>query len=101
MTAEEIAVGMAQLRAVQEDHERRIQCMEEQSKSIQELAMSTHDVAMSVKSMTAEIQKQGCRIKELEDKPAQAWNTMTKTIFTSVVSAMAGGIAVAIVNLLF
>lgn len=46
-----------------------------------------------------EVQKKHSdKLAELEARPAQKWNTMTRTAFTTIISAIAGALALALVN---
>ena len=56
------------------------------------------ELAISVRNMV-EVQKEHSdKLAELEARPAQNWNTMTRTAFTTIVSAIAGALALALVN---
>ena len=72
--------------------------MEEQQQRIQDLTLSVQELAISVRNMV-EVQKEHSdKLAELEARPAQNWNTMTRTAFTTIVSAIAGALALALVN---
>lgn len=77
---------------------RRIADLEEQQKQIQNLTMSVQELAMSVKNMVEVQKKQGEELAELKSRPTQNWNTMTRTAFTTIVSAIAGALSLAIIN---
>lgn len=76
----------------------RLNELENTVKQLQDIIMSIQRLTLSVESLTKEVAKQGERLEVIEQRPAQNWNTMTRTIFTTVVSAIAGGIAVWIVQ---
>lgn len=98
MNNEEIAQAIAVYEERMKVANHRIDDLEEQQKQIQELTLSVQELAMSVKSMV-EVQKTHSeKISELEAKPAQNWNSMTRTAFTAIVSAIAGAAAIAFVN---
>ena len=61
-----------------------------------DLAVSVNTLANSLKALTDEVGKQNDRIDDLENKPAENWNTIIRSILTGVGSA----IAVAIVALI-
>ena len=90
MTNEEIAVKLAYHDNRIKVSEHRIDDLEESQKQIYDLTISVKEIAMSVKSMVAEQKAQGDRIKQLEEKPGENWNTLTKTILTGIVSAIVG-----------
>lgn len=76
----------------------RIDALEEQGKALNDMAISVQLMAQSIKQMTEEIKRQGERLTTLEMEPGKRWNTMTKTIFTTVVSTIAGGIVGALIT---
>ena len=61
-----------------------------------DLAVSVNTLANSLKALTDEVGKQNDRIDELENEPAENWNTIIRSILTGVGSA----IAVAIVAMI-
>ena len=76
----------------------RIDDLERQQKQIQDLTISVQELAMSVKNMV-EVQKaHSDKLAELESKPAQNWNTVTRTVLTTIVGAIAGAAVIAFVN---
>lgn len=76
----------------------RINDLEKQQQQIQELTISVQELAMSVKNMV-EVQKaHSDKLADLESRPAQNWNTMTRTAFTTIISAIAGAAALAFIN---
>ena len=94
MTETEVAVKL-------ENHDQQIKSLkhrmdgaEERGKVLQDLAMSTQKLAMGMEQMNAKQDDMSSRLEEIEKKPAQNWNTMTRTVFTTIVGAVAGGIAV-------
>lgn len=94
-------VVKAEIQRLHDENERqnhRLSEVEQTIKQLNELVLSVQRISLSVESLTKEVQKQGQRLEVIEQKPAQNWNTMTRTIFTTVVSAIAGGLAVWIVH---
>lgn len=76
----------------------RIDDLERQQKQIQDLTISVQELALSVKNMV-EVQKaHSDKLAELESKPAQNWNTVTRTVLTTIVGAIAGAAVIAFVN---
>ena len=61
-----------------------------------DLAVSVNTLANSLKALTDEVGKQHDRIDELENKPAENWNAIIRSILTGIGSA----IAVAIVAMI-
>lgn len=93
MNETEIAVKL-------ENHEQQIKSLkhrmdeqEEQSKTIQELVLSVKELAINMQSMIEVQGKQGSRLAKLEAAPAEQWNSMKRTIFNTIVGAMAGAVA--------
>ena len=76
----------------------RIDDLEKQQQQIQELTISVQELAMSVKNMV-EVQKaHSDKLAELESRPAKNWNTVTKTVLTTIIGAIAGAATLAFVN---
>ena len=100
MTNEEVAAKFA-------DHENRLKVSEHRiadlellQKQIYDLTISVKELAMSVKNMVEEQKEQGEKIKKLESQPAENWNTLKKTILTSVISTVIGAVLSALFLLL-
>lgn len=73
---------------------KRLEKLEESVGQLTELVLNIQRLTISVESLTKEVQKQGERVEKLESKPAEAWSTMQRTLFTTIVSAVGGGLAV-------
>lgn len=78
--------------------ERRVSTQEDKMNVLTDLTLSVQKLAYGMDTMTQKQDDMNERLLEIEKKPAQNWNTMTRTIFTTIVSAIAGGIAVWIVQ---
>lgn len=78
----------------------RLEIVEQKVTEIQTLTLSVQRLADSMDRMCAEQTKQGARLEKLESRPAEAWNTMQKTIFTTIISAIGGGLAVGLVQMI-
>lgn len=98
MTETEIAVKLENHDQHIKSLERRMDAAEERAKVLQDLAMSTQKLALGMEQMIAKQEDMNVRLEEIEKQPAQNWNTMTRTIFTTVISAIGGGLAVWIVQ---
>lgn len=92
MTGEEIAAQFAEHENRIKVSEHRIRDLEESQKQIYDLTISVKELAISVKSMVSEQKEQGERIKKLEEQPAEKWNTLQKTILTSIISTVVGAV---------
>lgn len=93
VTDEEIAVKI-------EGHEHEIRSLkhrmeeqEEQTKTLNNLALSVQKLAINMEQMLTEQKDQGKRIETLEKEPAERWNSAKRTAFTTVVSVVAGALA--------
>lgn len=94
---EEIDRIVIEVEARSKSNTKRLDRLEETTAAVQELATSIQLMAQNLERMTTEQEKQGERLEKLEQQPAERWNTMTRTIFTSLVSTLAGGIVGALV----
>ncbi len=76
----------------------RIGNLETVSKQINDLALSVQKLALNMARMLDEQKILSGRVKSLEDKPGQTWDAIIRTAITAIVSALAGGIAVWVVQ---
>ena len=74
----------------------RIDNLENSVKAFGEIANSVNRLATNMETMTNELSRQGERLDELENKPAENWNAIIRSILTGIGSA----IAVAIVAMI-
>lgn len=100
MENEEIAVKLEG-----HDHEikslkHRMEDQEEQAKTLNDLVISVKELALNMRNMISEQQRAAERLAKLENEPAERWNSAKKTAFTSVVSTVAGALAVGLIMLL-
>ena len=100
MTDTEVAVKL-------ENHDQQITSLkhrmdeqEEQGKSLSSLALSVQKLALSMESMIEEQKNQGARLAKLEAEPAERWSSMTRTIFNTMVGAMAGALATGVIYMM-
>lgn len=94
MTYEEIAVKFAEHHKEIGSAKHRITELEEQNKTIQELVLSVHELAINMKTMLEEQQSQGKRLAELEKEPV----TRLTQIKTAIITALASSLITAIVG---
>ena len=71
----------------------RIAALENQTRTIQSLAMSVDRLATSMDRMAQEQAEQGERLKALEQEPADNWRNVKKTVWTTIASVLAGALA--------
>ena len=76
----------------------RIRNLETASKQINDIVMSVKELALNMARMLEEQKILSGRVKSLEDKPGQTWDAIMRTAITAIVSALAGGIAVWVVQ---
>lgn len=100
MTETEVAVKL-------ENHDQQIKSLkhrmdeqEEQSKTIQELVLSVKELALNMQTMIEVQGKQGDRLAKLEAEPAERWSSMKKTVFNTIVGAMAGAVATGLIYIM-
>jgi hypothetical protein len=91
-----------------ENHEVRIDNLEKTADSLQKVTNTIYDLASSVdklainmENMLAEQRHQGERIKALESEPTNQWNTIKQTTITSIISVIAGALAVGLVYAMY
>lgn len=77
----------------------RIDSLEQDTKTIYELAKSVEKIAINTENMQRQLQEQGSKIEALEQLPAQKWNSMVKTLVTSVATTILGGVVGAVLAL--
>lgn len=100
MTTEEIAVKLEG-----HDHEikslkHRMDDQEEQTKTLNDLVISVKELALNMKNMIDEQQRQGSRLSKLENEPADNWHSAKRTVITSIISTVAGALAAGLIMLL-
>lgn len=100
MTDEDVAVKITALEHETKSAKHRLDELEVQHQAIQDLAMSVKEMSINISSMLEEQKRQGKRLNTLEKEPAENWNNMKRTIFTSIVSAIGGAIAAGLIVLL-
>ena len=78
----------------------RIQELEDAQKGITELTLSVQKLAQAVEVMAKEQVAQGQRLKAIEEIPGKSWTNAMETAFTSIVSVIAGALAVGLIQLI-
>lgn len=90
-------VEIERLRDEDKRQNRRLQTLEQSMETQQRIAISVERLAHNMEQMLKEQEKQGERLTALEQEPANRWNNMVKTIFNTIVGAMAGAVATGII----
>ncbi len=68
----------------------RMDKVEEQSKAINNLAISVKELAINMNNMNVKQEEQGKRLAELESKPSKRWEQVVSLIITTLLGAMLG-----------
>jgi hypothetical protein len=71
-----------------QDH--RITELEQNFKVVQELVVSTRELAVSMETMAKELEKQGNCLRELEFKPVKRWELIVTSVITGIIGALLG-----------
>lgn len=100
VTDEEIAVKITALEHETKSAKHRLDDLELQNQAIQDLALGVKELTINMGTMLSEQKKQGEDIEKLKAEPAERWNGMQRTLFTSIVSTVGGGLAVGLILLM-
>ena len=79
---------------------KRIDVLEQQTYTLQDLAMSVQKIAINTESIAMEQAEQSKRLEKLEAVPGEKWNEATRTIFTALVTALIGCVIGYVVGML-
>lgn len=71
----------------------RLDLLEKNSNSLNDLVVSVRELALSVKQMQEELKRQGDRLTEIEKEPADKWKRLTWLVVTGLVGAVIGFLA--------
>nr|DAW33426.1 MAG TPA: hemolysin [Caudoviricetes sp.] len=85
-TTEELAIHDENIKSLK----RRMDKVEEQSKAINDLAISVKELAINMNAMNEKQEEQGKRLAELESKPGKRWEQVVSIIITTLVGALLG-----------
>lgn len=86
----------ARLARVDDENNRqnhRLDTLEKNGASLNDLVVSVKELAMSVKQMQEELKRQGQRLDRIEDEPAEKWKKLTWLVVTGLVGAVIGFLA--------
>ena len=90
MTNEEIAVSLAKHKEEIGSLKHRMDEQEENSKTIQNLALSVRDLAVNMKNMMTEQQRANDRLEALEAKDGEMWRRVVGYVVTLLIGAAFG-----------
>lgn len=68
----------------------RLSELEQNFKVVQELVISTKELAISMETMANELEKQGNCLRELEFKPAKRWDLVITSVISALVAFLIG-----------
>lgn len=97
MENEEIAVKITALEHESKSAKHRIDDLEVQNQAIQDLALSVKELTINMGNMLEEQRRQGKDIDKLKAEPAEQWSSMKRTIFNTILGAMAGAVATGLI----
>ncbi|WP_373262362.1 hypothetical protein [Hungatella hathewayi] len=97
MENEEIAVKITALEHEAKSAKHRIDDLEAQNQAIQDLALAVKELTINMGNMLREQKKQGEDIDKLKAEPAEQWSSMKRTIFNTILGAIAGAIATGLI----
>ena len=81
------------VRRMEEEHKRqnkRLDLLEKQTEQITDIAMSTKELAISVKQMAEEQREQGNRLEKLEGRDGEMWRKVVGYVITAVIGVLIG-----------
>lgn len=81
------------VRRMEEEHKRqnkRLGLLEKQTEQITDIAMSTKELAISVKQMAEEQREQGNRLEKLEGRDGEMWRKVVGYVITAVIGILIG-----------
>lgn len=97
MENEEIAVKITALEHETKSAKHRIDDLESQNQAIQDLALAVKELTINMGNMLEEQRRQGKDIDKLKAEPAEQWSSMKRTIFNTILGAMAGAVATGLI----
>lgn len=96
MTETEIAVKLEAHEHEIKSAKHRLNDLEIQHKTLQELALSVRELTLNMGIMMEEQKRQGCDIEKLKSEPGESWGNVKRTIINTLVGAIAGAFATGI-----
>lgn len=81
------------VRRMEEEHKRqnkRLDLLEKQTEQITDIAISTKELAISVKQMAEEQREQGNRLEKLEGRDGEMWRKVVGYVITAVIGILIG-----------
>lgn len=81
------------VRRMEGEHKRqnkRLDLLEKQTEQITDIAMSTKELAISVKQMAEEQREQGNRLEKLEGRDGEMWRKVVGYVITAAIGILIG-----------
>lgn len=100
MNETEIAVKLAEYGKEIGSLKHRAAELEEENKALQALAISVRELAVNMKNMMTELQKQGARLEALEKVPVETHKQVKMTIITTMTGGVIGAVVTAILTMI-
>lgn len=85
VTRPEYTEAMKRIEAEENRQNHRLEKLDEQMDTLTELVASVREIAISIKSMQADLTKQGERLEKIEQEPADNWK---KAVWLVVAAAI-------------
>lgn len=89
----EFSEAMKRIEAEEHRQNRRLDKLDEQMDTLTELVASVREIAISIKTMQADLTKQGERLEAIEKEPADNWK---KAVWIAVAALIGFGIHAAL-----
>ena len=72
--------------------EKRVEQTEQDLKTLTELTIAVKEMAIHLEGVREELQKQGERLEQIEQEPADTWRAVKRTILTVIITAVVTGV---------
>lgn len=79
---------------------RRLDLLEKNINHINDLTISVEKMAVNMGNVLEELKRQGERLEELENEPAESYNQIKTTVITSLIGTIVGAVVTAVLMLL-
>lgn len=81
-----------------ENIDKRVSSLEEAVKDIAKITTSVEKLAISMESMVKEQERQGERLRVIEEKPAKRWDTVISGVISGVIGILIGLVSAGILK---
>lgn len=97
---EALAVRFEKIEAEDNRQNKRIEKLEENFENMQQLTLSVKELAINTKFVAEKVDSMDQRLGKMESEPGENWNSIKKTVITTVVGVLAGALATGIIILI-